>query len=340
MSKDRIVVLSITLFLGVALAVVSCGDDEGTDPVEIDINQPLVVQHISPAEAPVIDGTVDAVWDGVKEFSFVMANTASGSSDLDLVRMRAMTDSTYFYWLVEWKDPERNIRPDFWTFDGPTPRSSGGQDFFMAIFDDGRNDTIGANCYLMCHDTDDDDEIADEMVNPGPGMIDVWLWTSGQSNPANTLEDLSYPADSGSRYDDVSANPAFLRNESSNQPRWVHKDWPDHPTEFLFADDTVTYNVSTMPDNIDSVPGYIIFEEGFFGGSKWDVDASGSYDRVAGRWTLEMRRELTTGNDDDIPFVLGQPLNVSFAVTNRPIFNTTYPHVGLDSTVAQTQLEF
>jgi len=341
MSKDRIIVLSVTIFLGLALLIVSCGDDDGTDPVIVDINLPLEVQHITPSDAPVIDGTIDAIWEEMKEYSYVMKNTITGSDDLELIRMRAMTDSTNFYWLVQWMDPELNIRPDFWTYNGTVPSSSGGQDFFFAIFDDGRNDTVSANCYIMCHDLEDDgDDLPDMMVNPGPGRIDVWLWTSGQSNPAYTLEDLSYPADSGSRYDDVAANNAFYSNESANQPKWVHEDWPNHPTDFLYAEDTISFDVSTMPGNIDSIPGYIISDQSSYGGSKWDIEAHGSYDPVVGRWTLELKRALSTGNDDDIPFVIGQTIHVSFGVTNRPYYNTPYPHVGLDSTITPIEIRF
>ncbi len=308
--------------LGFAIIALSCSDDVA-DPVDVDINKPLVVTHISSeaGSAIVIDGQEDAAWNDAKEFKYVIIDQDSVPY---IMHLKALTDSTYFYLLARWGDPTEDIRPDFWLFIQPWYRS-GGQDFFCAIFDNGSNGTAGVDCYKMCHR--DDRDIPDAMVNPGTGMIDAWIWMSGLTNPVNTLEDIHYAADSSFRIDDETVQNAYVANYDGRQePVWMPNNVPNHRTDFMFFEDITDF---IMQFELDSIPGYYLNERSFFfGTSKWEVEAKGLYDNVLGQWVVEFRRKLDTGHDDDIPFVLGETINCAIAVTDNPNFNSPYPHVG------------
>jgi len=315
--------VSAMLLVIMIVVWISCTDDP-TEPVIVDVGGTLVALHISGGEAPVIDGILDATWDLAAEKSYPLEDD---DGELTLVRLKAMVDTTNndFYMLAVWKDADETIRPDSWFFN-PNAFTFGGQDFFCAMFDDGDNGDFGADCYQMCHDVDGDD-IGDEMVNPGPSMIDAWFWQAGITNPLSTLEEISYPADSGRRTDDVQLNAAYIKNDDfTGEPRWKHKDSPNHPTDFLHMADTVSF---VFESGLDSIPGYALVDPSqFLGASKWDVEAKAVYDNLTGAWVLEIRRSMTTGNVDDVQFIRGQLVNCTVAVASNLNFNNPYPHFG------------
>jgi hypothetical protein len=320
--------LMVMTIAGFALIILSCSD-EVADPIELDLNKPLVVRHITSdvGSAIVIDGQVDAAWNDAEEYEYIIYDMDSVPFILTL---QALTDSTHFFLLARWGDPVEDIRPNFWLWDPARGfYRTGGQDFFCAIFDDGRNGTVGVDCAQMCHR--DEMDVPDAMINPGPGMIDAWVWMSGLTNPVGTLEDIHYSADSSFREDDQTVQNAYVLNYGGAQnpdPVWMPEDAPYHRTDFMFYDEIIDFHQIIEPQ-LDSIPGYYLNDRSTFTGtSKWEVDAKGTFDNALGQWVVEFRRELDTGHDDDIPFVLGETINCAIGVTDNPHFNSPYSHVG------------
>jgi hypothetical protein len=314
-----------------------------------DIGGTLEVAHISLAEGNAIsisgDSTDDGgAWSQAKEF---IVEVKDSLDNLAVVSMKAVTDSTNLYLLVKWRDPTRDVMPDHWLYNdssGGHIRTSnlplrGGQDFFMAMFSDGTNGNINADCWQMCHYRDPGPESV--MRNDGPGMVDAWIWQSGKTDPVRTLEDMYYPPSDTFNYDQTAQIvPVWQENVQVNIPeiRWMHEDSPDYQGEFLFRSEMIEWqpffydedSVRVLWPYGATVPGYALADSVIYYAdeSLWEIEAKGQYDEVEGYWVLEIKRRLDTGFMDDIQFILGQKIHASVAVKNSPGANSPDPHLG------------
>ena len=272
----------------------------------------------------------DAIWDEAKEFLITVEDSLGDK--LTIVRMKGLTDSTYFYLRVEWEDTSRSVRPDAWHYPWSN-HTSGGQDFFYALFDNGSNDTIGANCANMCHGG------GTVMVNPGPAMLDAWIWKSGQTNPTGTLDDLHFePNDSGMSYDVAVLDPPVWEQNKDvhDDPVYQPKDTIDFSGDFLFRSNADSMKIWIWPTNF-VLPGYVVADElqEAAGESRWEIEAKGKHSDLSDRWVVEFKRKLNTGNEDDIPFVLGEKINCTIGVTDSPNYNSPDPHLGSEPFIIQ-----
>ncbi|MFH1891131.1 MAG: ethylbenzene dehydrogenase-related protein [Candidatus Zixiibacteriota bacterium] len=336
--------LTIMIAFGLLILALSCGDDP-LEPIIIELGGTMVVAHVPSSDAITIDGVPDATWDRAKKFQIV-AKSATG--DPAVINMKAITDSTYFYLLVSWEDPTKDVRPDNWEWiqepnqPKPTPFRSGGQDFFFAIFDDGGNGNVGADCHQMCHSIQIDTiTTVDSMRNDGAALVDTWLWKSGESDPVTRLLDMSFPAGSASEPDvSVQETEVVIGNEDGGEPHWMHKDTLAFTEDFLYISDTLEWRADFWPDSETVIgwpagamlPGYVLNDAIDLNEdeSQWEVVAKGEYDNLANRWTLEVKRKMNTGHIDDLPFVLGQRVSCTAGVRNSPVGNSPYPHYGTE----------
>jgi hypothetical protein len=355
-AKHWIKVTVMTLF-GLAIIVASCSDDP-LQPVIVDIGGTMVVAHISPAEGDAISidgnpGGPDVIWDRAEEFMIVVQDSINRKDlpgYIGIVRMKALTDSTYFYLLVEWDDPTRDVQPDRWIYvddQGGKNQDVGGQDFFVAMFEDGVVSDTGLDCYQMCHLRDEGPNSI--MRNDGPGMIDAWSWKSGQTDPVSTLEDKHFPADDTVLNDHTHSGTAFVWkdnfDEIVSEPEWMHQDSLFYTGDFLYN----SVKIHWKPGFLDSggapfgwpagaiIPGYVLGDSvvHYEDESLWEIEAKGTHDEATGIWQLELKRRLDTGFEDDIPFVLGERFNSAIGVTNNPNYNSSHEHYGSDPFIIQ-----
>jgi hypothetical protein len=254
----------LVMALIVSLVIYISCSDESLTPVDDNVGGTLTVKHISPADAPVIgenDGGFDVVWSQADTFYVIVNNIQEGNtrgSQFDIVRLLALTDSTHLYLMAIWNDNTRDVRPDRVVYENKVGGHSrkGGQDFFYAIMDDGGNGDVGSDCNQMCHQTfeifEDDTTIIDSMINPGPGIVDAWLWTSGQSDPVGllhdlpgTLLDMSFASNGIPEGDEThQIIPAWELNADPQQPdlpRWMHPDSNSYKGDFLFNSEKVQF---------------------------------------------------------------------------------------------------
>jgi len=338
--------LTVVALLGLLIIGMSCSD-EVLEPVEVDIGGTMTVAHISQAEgeAIAIDGNPvgpDIIWDEAKEFKIVVKDSLSRkdlAGHMSLVRMKALTDSTYFYLLVSWPDTAASVRPDFWAHIGAWTHLYLGQDFFCAIFDDGRNDTVAANCANMCHL--DSAGFPVEMHNPGPGMVDSWNWHSGTTNPSRTLEDKNIPAEGFVSIDATFLGQAvYTRNLKSSTdpiPVWMHETDTLFTGDFLYYDETEDMDLTIFWRDTLMIPGYLVSRQvnATDEESLYEIEAEGHFDEVGQTWTLEIKRKLDTGHEDDIPFVLGEKINCTIGVTDNPRNNSPHEHYASEPFIIQ-----
>ena|GEM_PF-3065666 len=353
-AKHWVKLTLMTLF-GLAIIVASCSEDP-LEPVIVDIGGTLEVTHISPAEgeAILIDGNPggpDIIWEEAKEFMVVVQDSISRNGFtgyISIVKMRALTDSTYFYLLVEWEDPTRDVQPDRWVYTdalGGKSQDVGGQDFFVAMFQEGAVGDTGLDCYQMCHLRDEGPYSI--MRNDSPGMVDAWTWKSGQTDPVSTLEDKHLPADDTVLSDQTHGGAAFVweDNHFAEEPEWMHRDSLYYTGDFLFNSEKVGWrrgfydvdsNLFWWPEGA-IIPGYVLGDSvvHYEDESLWEIEAKGTHDEATGVWQLELKRKLDTGFEDDIPFVLGELFNCTIGVTDNPADNSSHEHYGSDPFMIQ-----
>ncbi|MBU1318097.1 MAG: hypothetical protein KKG33_12255 [candidate division Zixibacteria bacterium] len=335
--------LTIMIAFGLLILALSCGDDP-LEPIIIELGGTMVVAHVPSSDAITIDGVPDATWDRAKKFQIVAKSSIGSPTVID---MKAATDSAFFYMLVSWEDPTRDVEPDHWLFTDSTGGHvmTGGQDFFFMVLDDGRNGDVGGDCAQMCHTVEvpsgDSTTTVDSMRNSGTGMVDAWIWRSGQTDPSSVLDDMHFLAGDIVGFDlTVLTDPIWGWNivdpDSVRDPVAMHRDSLFYTGEFLYRADSVEFKggfkgpqgEAVFWPYLATVPGYVV--EGSPPNnpdeSLWEVVAKGAYDDLANRWTLEIRRKMNTGHSDDIPFVLGERLNCSAGIKNSPVGNSPYPH--------------
>jgi len=92
--------------------------------------------------------------------------------------------------------------------------------------------------------------------------------------------------------------------------------------DYLLATDTAVVNMAIVDADSIFVPSYVIFEDR--SGDRWDVEAKGSY--FEGRWTVEFKRRMDTGNGDDVQFIIGDEIGMVIAVNN----DSKQPHYGFE----------
>lgn len=341
--------IAMFAFLGLLILALSCGS-EPLKPVEIELGGTLQVAHISSSEAPTIDGVPDATWDKAKKFQIVAENA---SGQLQVIDMKGMTDDAdLFYMLVSWDDPTRDVLPNQWQWTDSTGGHDYflGQDFFYMIMDDGGNGDVGGDCAQMCHTAEvpsgDTVITVDSMRNEGTGMVDTWIWRSGQTDPSYVLDDMHMLAGDTLAFDNtVQTVPVWEWNivdpVNNRDPVWMDQDSLFFTGEFLYRAEAIPYKSGFKGPSGEAVlwpyqatlPGYVVAgppppddpDE-----SLWEVMAKGTYDELANRWTIEIRRKMNTEHDDDIQFASGKKISCTAGVTNNPAGNNAYPHYGTE----------
>ncbi|MFH2057037.1 MAG: ethylbenzene dehydrogenase-related protein, partial [bacterium] len=197
-------------------------------------------------------------------------------------------------------------------------------DQLALIIDNGGNGNEGANCALMCH------TVEDSMWIGGGGVVDVWIWRAGRTNPLDLADDMIWGTDRR-EFDDYSQNrEAWRRNgvnpdaeEGLTEPRWMHVDGPDYTGINLFTEDTTAMDFSGQYNwkQWDGVPGFVLEKDlkpsEAAKTSRYDVHAQAEYDSQADSWTLVLWRKLNTGNEDDFAFTQGTSLSASLAMMDH-----------------------
>ncbi|MFA5867267.1 MAG: ethylbenzene dehydrogenase-related protein [Actinomycetota bacterium] len=294
---------------------------------------------------PVIDGIADdRVWRKAPELT---VPTAGGPA----VTMRAVYDDTYFYFSATWTDQTNDSVDEVWNYDGQT-WTKGTIDDALAFFwniDDSIPGFTKEGCRAVCHQRTDG-TAAMEIVGPaGAGRKwsgvnqkgDIWDISLGISNVRGSVNDYVFSID-----------PAFLKFPNSVPPRIFrrHDYFTERaPMDLNYATDPADgkkkpkymlkpgLTVDTTPypfiDQVEKIEDYGVFKAGdrqpyiiFFpftakwGGSRDDISGKGVW--RDGRWTVEFKRSLDTGQTDDIQFKVKKG-EIRYYVFDVAVFDRT-----------------
>lgn len=254
------------------------------------------------------------------------------------IEVRAAYDGANVYFAISWEDPghAESIRRAEWTFGStwaPAPvaplvagapnenvvnaahalRGVEDEDRLMMAFPiadpEGWFRDEGLGCAGMCHANLAQGNPMEPVgtlgvMNAGEmgASIDLWEWSAARSSVGGHADDWSYvaaaPTANGRVPDD--GMPGWIENELAGEPELMH--------EAGFSISPVLLEVDAVPlmgtpSAGDTIPHQIITTSD---GSRADVSSAAVYDATTFRWTIELRRLLDTGNDDDRAFMPGE----------------------------------
>jgi hypothetical protein len=138
------------------------------------------------------------------------------------------------------------------------------------------------------------------MIADANYMVDVWVWSAGRSNKIGLASDYRHRIslsmiENAPEYETADGNTVYI-NRMQDQGY----------IGFRTLKPSRNKTASRLPS--------IDFSQAA-SGSVADVAASGRWQ--AGQWTLELRRSLDTGHEDDVRFFAGQEIMGQIAVFNK-----------------------
>lgn len=154
-------------------------------------------------------------------------------------------------------------------------------------------------------------------------FLDLWQWRAYRSNPLGYAGDdyvLEYRlSDSGRSPFTTPAQPSFMYDQSKTGFRAIPEArfaelLPRLP--LIMGNTAVPIDPATRFASGDLLPRNVLRTPE---GSGADVLANGSWAR--GRWVVELRRRLVTGNPDDKPLAPGRVYRFGLAVFNDKVSN-------------------
>jgi subtilase family serine protease len=312
------VIVCLMLVSTVPLGLILANPD-GAIPVYDDTFD-LVARRTS--TAPVIDGSVDAVWNGAD----VLRAQTQGESGVPVINMRAMFDDDYIYLLSSWDEPNFPVAPaedverEAWfltsnSTPGTWNHTDWGEDRISFFFEDPDSPVQGFDvqgCDAICHDLVDM-----HTVNAGE-MLDAWVWSAATTNPQGYADDGVLLNNNSVTKDpkrmhvtladldwDPGADGWWVNNDTANATERPTHVWKPGATpadpRFMFIDDAQsvdwdTFDISTIPQGT-FVPGHVLMTPG---GDRADVQAKGVFNGTG--WNVEFKRLRDTGSDNDVAF--------------------------------------
>ncbi|MEE9594883.1 MAG: ethylbenzene dehydrogenase-related protein, partial [Candidatus Hydrothermarchaeales archaeon] len=278
-------------------------------------------------EAITVDGfTNEASWTNAKALASPVQDGSIG--ELDVV-LRALYDDDYIYIHASWPDPTESVDKRQWTFGDSEWVKSGDEDrlaIFWNIDDSIKGFNIGG-CAMLCH--------GDRMHANAPGeKADSWHWKASRTNPVGYADDkfvnetvapyeldpFGVPTRWTGRYGDAKIGGSY--GENINEDKTGPMYYEPNPTDlrdarFIFQsevdnDEAVEITPTASFDIGDTVPGYVLEKPV---GSRGDVEAKGVW--KDGVWSLEIKRKLNTGHDDDVQFDVANIYRFGVAVMDN-----------------------
>ncbi len=131
---------------------------------------------------PKIDGKVDRVWRRIRAVTIPVLAGTPGTLN---VKMKAMYDKEFIYFLVQWPDKTLSQNRVYQLTNGKWKKRKGNEDRFGLMFNIGdsfANFNV-AGCQVACHN-------GESMATTKPGeKADLWHWKAQRSNPAGYADD-------------------------------------------------------------------------------------------------------------------------------------------------------
>jgi len=237
------------------------------------------------------------------------------------VQTRALYDEEFIYMSFTWADESWSVIPQQWQFTGGSWASIPHKEDRLSILWNTEDSIIGFEqnkqaCIAACHQ----DEFK---TGSSQERGDLWQWMAGRTNPSTQVPNVGWMDDmeltdlglvpddfTGSKVWEMNSLFAHDDNETTepytmgDTPKWMEGNTPpneDPEGNFLFRGFDTAITEPLEFDDGTTLPGYLLSKPSP-GKDRADIGAKAAYDTDAKTWTLEIKRELDTGNDDDIQF--------------------------------------
>lgn len=206
---------TLVLFFGY---IAGCTKNDQILDTPAPVNSSIDLIAVKTTTAPVLDGTVDAVWDQspTLQFSTVVPEVTGDvfrgytGNIIPWVKMKAAYDNDNIYFLVQWADPTKSLKRSPWYFNPATKRwaqESATFDFttspyrppfyedkiaFLWNINNSVTDWNNGTCYKSCHTGLPAADLSSRHYTNYPSeKIDMWHWKSvrGGVNGLNQIHD-------------------------------------------------------------------------------------------------------------------------------------------------------
>lgn len=319
--------------------------------------QPSLVS-VKAEKAPLIDGTVDALWERAPAYKVTLDKTVYEPSNgykgvtKTTVTLRSMYDKEHVYFLVRYDDPTQSLARYPWVKqpggswkrltnkDGTGHENTYYEDKFAFLWNINTAGFENKGCDTACHKARGGKIAGIEDTSPGrmytdkPGeIIDMWHWKSVRTNPAGQIDD-QYIDDTRDpkknanwgRKNDAKTGGGFADNVKKDHPAPLFMSRASADKYWLMAADKTEFVDTFKPGDI--VPSMIVEP---FTGSRGDIEAKGAW--KDGIWTIEIKGKLVTTGDkareQDVQFDnLKKPYYFGLAVFDNTQINHVY-HEGV-----------
>ncbi len=266
------------------------------------------------AEAPVIDGTPEALWNQATAMTVNVAGGANTGSHVVALKSVYTDDSVYF--LAEWTDPTESLRREPWVKQANNtwkqlkdPDDKGGdnnkvyEDKFAQIWNINSPGFDRIGCFSTCHAGETGKAYGNKYAeNPGE-MADIWHAKLVRTNPSGYIDDqyldsTRYDKDKApdaGRKSDPGLVPYYTNiNTANTAPNYTSADQPAPP--YWIIDSEKQPFKDTYQAN-DEIAAIIVRPPD---GDRANIMAKAVY--ADGKWTMEYGRKLTTGSQYDVQF--------------------------------------
>ena len=261
-------------------------------------------------KGPVIDGKPDKIWNKVRPIQIKLTEGKRGDVKAS---MKALYTDTDLYLLIRWKDPTESLNRVY-EFDGTQWKEREGDEDRIGILwniNDSIKDFETKGCSVLCH------EEGKYMKTNAPNEKgDVWHWQAQRSNPVGYADDQlltdamhkhyhGKQLHQSGRFTDKREWGGFSNNwdKATKRPKYTFKDGTKsgpiliRPESVKIPQDAVFLKGAILPREVLGKPV----------GSRGDIEAKGVWKKET--WTLEIKRALNTGHEDDVQF---DPLKVYY----------------------------
>ncbi|WP_298036712.1 diguanylate cyclase [uncultured Desulfuromonas sp.] len=296
--------------------------------------QSTVLTALQTDAAVAIDGNAsEAAWAKPTPLEI---RVSDGSIGIVTATLKALYDTDHLYLLARWPDPRPDVSKKEWLFDAGEGRWTSAtytnrrgetlpldEDRFTVMWNIG-DSVKGFNtaaCAMLCH--------GDRMHTNGPDeRVDIWHWKAARTNPLGYADDkwldnkieegYSHEAREAAHHGDARDKTAGIAGLGGNYHanarqteiggQTVSVPWHWEPEakgedalfitqEEIASGEAVPVEAISGIDRSRNIPGTILHRPA---GSRGDIAARGEW--ANGFWTLELKRKLVTGQDDDVQF--------------------------------------
>ncbi|NQU63116.1 MAG: hypothetical protein HQ517_02370 [SAR324 cluster bacterium] len=245
----------------------------------------ITIQVNKLGAAPVLDGNLNE-WKKIESIQIPLKNTKSnGKSNVKSITVKAGTFKDQVFFLFQWKDTTLNANHKPFIWNKSSKKYENGTE---------KEDRMALQFGMEGDYTADWD-------SGNTFKADMWHWKAARSNPAGIFQDKMTILSS------KKVKKAYKMRLKNGKEIYIKR--PSDKGDKLYK--TKRYSKKEK----DVMPKYIVTKNPR--GSIGDVKVKGVWKN--GMWTLEVKRKMDTGHNDDVKFVAGKSYKAGFAVFNQSV---------------------